>query len=65
MRKLQLFLAAGFASGLTALGVVVAITDAQPAAPPNNTEAPPVVGTVERASDPTAAGSTTSPATST
>lgn len=47
MRKLQLLLVAGFASGLTALAAVVAMADAQPAVVPKNTEAPAVVGTAQ------------------
>jgi hypothetical protein len=47
MRKLQLFLAAGFASALTALASVAAIADAEPAALPKNTEAPTVVGAAQ------------------
>jgi hypothetical protein len=45
MRKLQLLLAAGLASGLTALAAVVTMADAQPAVVPGNTESPAIVGT--------------------
>lgn len=45
MKKLQLLLAAGAASALTALATVVAMAEAQPAVVPDNTEAPAVVGT--------------------
>jgi hypothetical protein len=44
LRKLQLALAAGLASALTALATVVAMAEAQPSVVPNNTEAPAVVG---------------------
>jgi hypothetical protein len=47
MRKAQLLLAAVLASGLTALAVVAAMAEAQPAAVPKNTEAPAVVGTAQ------------------
>jgi hypothetical protein len=47
MRKLELLLAAGLASGLTALAAVVAMAEAQPAVVPANTEPPTVVGTAQ------------------
>ncbi|MGH3080616.1 MAG: hypothetical protein ACRDNH_05700 [Gaiellaceae bacterium] len=47
MRKLQLALAAGLASALTALAMVVAMAEAEPTVVPNNTEAPGVVGTAQ------------------
>jgi hypothetical protein len=47
MRKLQLVLAAGIASALTALAAVAGMAEAQPAVAPNNTEAPAVVGTAQ------------------
>jgi hypothetical protein len=47
MRKLQLLLAAGLASGLTALAAVAAMAEAQPAVVPKNTQAPAVVGTAQ------------------
>ena len=47
MRKLQLVLAAGVASALTALAMVVGMAEAQPAVPPSNTENPAVVGTAQ------------------
>ena len=45
MRKVQLVLAAGAASVLTALAMVVGMAEAQPAVAPTNTENPAVVGT--------------------
>ena len=45
MRKLQLVLAAGLASGLTALATFVGFAETAPAVVPENTEAPMVVGT--------------------
>jgi hypothetical protein len=47
MRKLQLLLAAGLASGLTALATVAAMAEAQPAVVPEATEAPAVVGAAQ------------------
>jgi hypothetical protein len=47
MRKLQLVLAAGAASALTALATVVGMAEAQPAVAPSNTENPAVVGTAQ------------------
>jgi hypothetical protein len=47
MRKAQLLLAAGVASGLTALASVAAMAEAQPAVVPANTEDPAVVGTAQ------------------
>jgi hypothetical protein len=47
MKKLQVLLAAGVASGLTALATVVAMAEAQPPVVPTNTEAPAVVGTAQ------------------
>ena len=47
MRKLQLVLAAGAASALTALAMVVGLAEAQPAVAPANTENPAVVGTAQ------------------
>jgi hypothetical protein len=47
MRKLQLLLAAGLASGLTALAAVAAMAEAQPVVVPENKEAPAVVGTAQ------------------
>jgi hypothetical protein len=47
MRKLQLVLAAGAASALTALAMVVGLAEAQPAVAPTNTENPAVVGTAQ------------------
>ena len=47
MRKLQLMLVAGLASGLTALASVVAMADAQTTVAPENTEPPAVVGTAQ------------------
>jgi hypothetical protein len=47
LRKLQLALAAGLASALTALAMVVAMAEAEPTVVPNNTEAPGVVGTAQ------------------
>lgn len=44
MRKLQLLLVAGLASGLTALALVVGMAETAPAVIPENTEAPMVVG---------------------
>jgi hypothetical protein len=45
VKKLQLVLAAGAASALTALAAVAGLADAQPNVIPENTEAPAVVGT--------------------
>jgi hypothetical protein len=47
MRKLQLVLAAGAASALTALAMLVGMAEAQPAVAPTNTENPAVVGTAQ------------------
>lgn len=47
MRRAQVLLAAGLASGLTALAAVAAMAEAQPAVIPANTEAPAVVGTAQ------------------
>jgi hypothetical protein len=44
VRKLQLLLVAGLASGLTALALVVGMAETAPAVIPENTEAPMVVG---------------------
>jgi hypothetical protein len=45
MRKLQLVLAAGAASALTALATIAGMAEAQPSVMPTNDEAPAVVGT--------------------
>jgi hypothetical protein len=47
VKKLQVLLAAGAASALTALATAVAMAEAEPAVVPANTEAPAVVGTVQ------------------
>jgi len=47
MRKLQLMLVAGLASGLTALAAVVTMADAGSTVVPENTEPPMVVGTAQ------------------
>jgi hypothetical protein len=47
MKKLQLVLAAGAASALTALATLVGMAEAQPAVAPSNTEDPTVVGTAQ------------------
>jgi hypothetical protein len=47
MKKLQLVLAAGVASALTALMSMVAMADAEPAVVPANTEAPAVIGAAQ------------------
>ena len=47
MRKVQLVLAAGAASALTAMATLVGLADAEPNVVPANTEAPAVVGTAQ------------------
>jgi hypothetical protein len=47
MRKLQIVLAAGAASALTALAMIVGMAEAQPAVAPTNTENPAVVGSAQ------------------
>jgi hypothetical protein len=47
MRRFQLVLAAGAASGLTALAMLVGLAEAQSAVPPGNAENPSVVGTAQ------------------
>lgn len=47
MRKVQLLLVAGLASGLTALATVIGLAEAQPTVVPSNTEPPSVVGTAQ------------------
>jgi hypothetical protein len=47
VRKLQLVLVAGLASGLTVLATVVGMAEAQPVVVPDNTEPPTVVGTAQ------------------
>jgi hypothetical protein len=47
MQRLQLVLAAGAASGLTALAMLVGLAEAQPAVAPSNSENPSVVGTAQ------------------
>lgn len=47
MRKLQLILVAGLASGLTVLATVVGMAEAQSTVAPRNTELPAVVGTAQ------------------
>jgi hypothetical protein len=47
MRKVQLVVAAGAASALTAMATLVGLADAEPNVVPANTEAPAVVGTAQ------------------